>query len=112
MYDFWYQPRQNTLISCEWPVPNTFLDGFNPADVRASKYGRRLHFWDLERRANVQTIDHGEEGLIPLEIRWQHDPDLAQGFVGTTLSSNNHSLSPRQRQLGDREGDRRGQRGA
>jgi selenium-binding protein 1 len=88
MYDFWYQPRQNTLVSSEWGVPNTFLDGFNPADVAAGKYGRRLHFWDLERRAVVQTIDLGDDGWIPLEIRWQHDPDSAQGFVGATLSSN------------------------
>lgn len=43
---------------------------------------------DLERRAKVQTIDLGDEGMIPLEIRWQHDPDSAQGFVGATLSSN------------------------
>ena len=88
MYDFWYQPRQNTLVSSEWGAPNTFLDGFDPADVAAGKYGRRLHFWDLERHAVVQTLDLGDEGLIPLEIRWQHDPDSTQGFVGATLSSN------------------------
>jgi methanethiol oxidase len=88
MYDFWYQPRQNTLVSSEWGAPNTFLDGFNPADVAAGNYGRSLNFWDLERRTKVQTIDLGDEGLIPLEIRWQHDPDSAQGFVGATLSSN------------------------
>ena len=88
MYDFWYQPRAGTLVSSEWAVPNTFRDGFDPADVAAGRYGRRLHFWDLERRANVQTVDLGEEGLIPLEIRWQHDPDSVQGFVGATLSSN------------------------
>src|SRR5213075_1686753 len=28
-----------------------------------------------------------EKGLVPLEIRWQHDPDSDQGFVGATLSS-------------------------
>ena len=56
--------------------------------MAAGKYGRRLHFWDLEQRATVQTIDLGDDGLIPLEIRWQHDPDSAQGFVGATLSSN------------------------
>jgi selenium-binding protein 1 len=88
MYDFWYQPRQNAMVSSEWGAPNTFLEGFNPADVAAGKYGRRLHFWDLERRAVVQTIDLGDDGLIPLEIRWQHNPDSAQGFVGATLSSN------------------------
>jgi len=88
MYDFWYQPRQNTLVSSEWAVPNTFEDGFDPADVAAGKYGRRLHFWDLEAKRNVQTLDLGEDGMIPLELRWQHDPDSQQGFVGATLSSN------------------------
>jgi selenium-binding protein 1 len=88
MYDFWYQPRQNTLVSSEWAAPNTFQDGFDPADVGAGKYGRRLHFWDLERKAHVQTLDLGDDGQIPLEIRWQHDPDSEQGFVGATLSSN------------------------
>jgi selenium-binding protein 1 len=88
MYDFWYSPRQNTLISSEWGPPNVFKDGFNPEDVPAGKYGHRLHFWDLERKAKTQTIDLGDEGLIPLEIRWQHDPDSTQGFVGATLSSN------------------------
>jgi selenium-binding protein 1 len=88
MYDFWYQPRQNTLVSSEWGAPNTFQDGFDPTDVGLGKYGRRLHFWDLERHQLVQTIDLGDDGMIPLEIRWQHDPDSAQGFVGATLSSN------------------------
>jgi methanethiol oxidase len=88
MYDFWYSPRHNTLLSSEWGAPNTFLDGFNPADVAEGKYGRQLHFWDLERKAKVQTIDLGDDGWIPLEIRWQHDPESTTGFVGATLSSN------------------------
>ena len=88
MYDFWYQPRANTLMSSEWAAPNTFKDGFDPADVAAGKYGQRLHFWDLERRKKTQTIDLGSDGLIPLEIRWRHDPDSLQGFVGAALSSN------------------------
>src|SRR5690242_7252360 len=74
-YDFWYQPRQNTLVSSEWGAPNTFKDGFDPGDVAAGKYGRKLHFWDLEERREVQTLDLGEDGWIPLELRWQHDPD-------------------------------------
>jgi methanethiol oxidase len=88
MYDFWYQPRQNTLVSSEWAAPNTFADGFDPADVPAGNYGRRIHFWDLDGQTKLQTVDLGEEGLIPLEIRWQHDPDSTQGFVAATLSSN------------------------
>jgi len=88
MYDFWYQPRQNTLVSSEWAAPNVFGPGFNPEEVALGKYGRRLHFWDLETKSKVQTVDLGDDGLIPLEIRWQHDPASAQGFVGATLSSN------------------------
>jgi selenium-binding protein 1 len=88
MCEFWYQPRQGTMVSSEWGAPNTFLDGFNPAEVGAGKYGRRRHFWDLERRSVTQTLDLGDAGLIPLELRWQHDPDSLQGYVGATLSSN------------------------
>jgi methanethiol oxidase len=86
-YDFWYQPRKNTLISSEWAAPEVFLPGFNLEDVAAGKYGHSLHFWDLEARRVTQTIDLGESGMIPLEIRWLHDPDAETGFVGAALSS-------------------------
>jgi selenium-binding protein 1 len=86
-YDFWYQPRKNTLVSTEWAAPNTYEGGFNLEDVSAGKYGHRLHFWDLERRAHVQTVELGETGMIPLECRWLHDPDAETGFVGAALSS-------------------------
>ena len=55
----------------------------------------------------VQTIDLGDEGWIPLEIRWQHDPDSAQGFVGRDAVEQHHPLPARQRKLGSAEGDRR-----
>ena len=38
-------------------------------------------------RTLEQTVDLGETGLIPLEVRWLHDPDAEQGFVGAALSS-------------------------
>jgi selenium-binding protein 1 len=87
MYDFWYQPRQKTLLSSEWAAPNTFEGGFNLEDVSAGKYGHRLHFWDLESHDHLQTLDLGETGMIPLEVRWLHNPDAATGFVGAALSS-------------------------
>jgi methanethiol oxidase len=86
-YDFWYQPRQNTLVSSEFGEPNAYEPGFDLADVQAGRYGRRLHFWNLEKRELEQTIDLGEQGMVPLEIRWLHDPDAEQGFVGAALSS-------------------------
>jgi selenium-binding protein 1 len=86
-YDFWYQPRKNAMVSTEWAAPNTYEGGFNLEDVSAGKYGHRLHFWDLERRSHVQTVELGETGMIPLECRWLHDPDAETGFVGAALSS-------------------------
>ena len=50
------------------------------------KYGSRLHVWDWTSRTIQQTIDLGA-GTIPLEIRFLHDPDQTQGFVGCTLRS-------------------------
>ncbi|HEX8918856.1 MAG TPA: selenium-binding protein SBP56-related protein [Chloroflexota bacterium] len=87
MYDFWYQPRKNFMLSSEWAAPNTFEPGFELSDVQAGKYGHRLHVWDLKERTHQQTIDLGENGLVPLEIRWLHDPDAEEGFVAATLSS-------------------------
>jgi selenium-binding protein 1 len=86
-YDFWYLPRQNTLISSEWGEPNAYEPGFDLEDVGAGRYGRRLHFWDLDQRELKQTIDLGDQGLVPLEIRALHDPDSGQGYVAAALSS-------------------------
>jgi selenium-binding protein 1 len=86
-YDFWYQPRKNTLVSSEFAEPNAYESGFDLEHVAAGRYGRCLHFWNLEKRELEQTIDLGEQGLVPLEIRWLHDPDAEQGFVGAALSS-------------------------
>ncbi|XP_074044925.1 methanethiol oxidase [Macrotis lagotis] len=86
-YDFWYQPRHNVMISTEWAAPNVFKDGFNPEDVSAGLYGSQLHVWDWQTHELVQTLQM-QDGLIPLEIRFLHDPAASQGFVGCALSSN------------------------
>jgi methanethiol oxidase len=86
-YDFWYQPRKNVLLSSEFGEPNAYEPGFDPADVDRGRYGHRLHFWNLIERKLEQTIDLGESGLLPFEVRWKHDPDAEEGFVGAALSS-------------------------
>jgi methanethiol oxidase len=87
-YDFWYQPRQNVLVSSEFGEPNAFEPGFDLADVQAGRYGQRLHFWNLDERTLEQSIDLGEQGLVPLEIRFLHEPSAQEGFIGVALSSN------------------------
>lgn len=86
-YDFWYQPRHNVMVSSEWGAPNTFRPGFKLDDVKAGKYGRHIHFWDWKQRRIVHSADLGDSGLIPLEVRFHHDPDSTHGFVGAALSS-------------------------
>ena len=86
-YDFWYQPRKNLLVSSEFGEPNAYEPGFDLEDVSAGRYGSKLHFWNLEQRTLEQTLELGESGLVPLEIRWQHDPDSEEGFAGAALSS-------------------------
>ena len=87
-YDFWYQPRHNVMISSEWGEPKAFFGGFNPAHIEDGKYGHSLHVWDWTTHKIIQDIDLGEEGMIPLELRFLHDPDATEGYVGAALSSN------------------------
>jgi selenium-binding protein 1 len=86
-YDYWYQPRHNVMVSSEWGALNTVRPGFKLEDVKAGKYGQRLQFWDWEKKRIAQTVDLGESGLIPLEVRFHHDPASTHGFVGAALSS-------------------------
>uniref|UniRef100_A0A8C3CQM8 Methanethiol oxidase n=1 Tax=Cairina moschata TaxID=8855 RepID=A0A8C3CQM8_CAIMO len=88
-YDFWYQPRHNVLMSTEWGAPKVLADGFNPADVEKGHYGRHINVWDWNSHTYIQKIDLGKDS-IPLEIRFLHNPDAAEGFVGCALNSTVH----------------------
>nr|CAD7193548.1 unnamed protein product [Timema douglasi] len=88
-YDFWYQPYHDVMISSEWGVPKRFKRGFIPEDTsNPDMYGRSLNVFAWKDRRLVQTIDLGEEGIAPLEIRFLHDPKEAQGYVGCAVNSN------------------------
>ena len=56
--------------------------------LSAGKYGRSLHVWDWKEHKAIQHLDLGEEGLIPLELRFLHNPNETQGYVGAALSTN------------------------
>jgi selenium-binding protein 1 len=63
-----------------------------------SSHDHHLNFWDWSERRIAQSVDLGENGLIPLEVRFHHDPDSSHGFVGAALSSAIHHWH----QVGDR----------
>lgn len=86
-YDFWYQPRHNVMVSSEWAAPKTYGAGFDLKQVEAGNYGSRLYFWDWKRREVTQQVELGAAGLIPLEVRFHHNPASTHGYVGAALSS-------------------------
>lgn len=43
-YDFWYQYRDNTLISTEWGKPSTWWKGFDPSLLKSGMLLGLLHF--------------------------------------------------------------------
>ncbi|KAI1291039.1 Methanethiol oxidase [Halotydeus destructor] len=86
-YDFWYQPRHDIMVSTEWGAPNAWRTGYNPGDIAAGKYGSSLNIWKWSSQQLLKSIDLGQEGLMPLEVRFLHNPDRSDGFVGCALSS-------------------------
>lgn len=86
-YDFWWHIADDVLMSSEWAKPDQFEQGIVPADLLSNKYGHRLHFWDLRKRQNIQTIDLGAEHQMVLELRPAHDPRKTYGFVGVVVST-------------------------
>ncbi|NWY19409.1 SBP2 protein, partial [Aphelocoma coerulescens] len=58
-------------------------DPFPPCP--AGVFGRRLNVWNLSCRSLTQCFDLGEDSL-PLNVRFLHNPDAAEGYVGCALS--------------------------
>ncbi|KAM6967973.1 methanethiol oxidase [Aplochiton taeniatus] len=85
-YDFWYQPRHNVMVSTEWGAPKALAEGFNPQHVKEGLYGRSIHVWDWTTHKRLQSLDLGEEGAIPLEVRFLHNPAATEGYVGCALN--------------------------
>ncbi|KAB7497286.1 Selenium-binding protein 1 [Armadillidium nasatum] len=87
-YDYWYQPTHDVLISSEWGSPKAFSKGFNPQDVANGLYGTHLNVYSWRDRTLKQRIELGPEGVMPLEIRFLHDPLATEGYVGSALYAN------------------------
>ena len=54
--------------------------------VPPGRYGSSLHVWDWSSHRKLQTIELGQDGGIPLEVRFLHQPSAAQGYVGCALT--------------------------
>jgi selenium-binding protein 1 len=65
----------------------------NFEDLINARYGHNLHFWDLRRRRNIQTLNLGEENQMALELRPAHDPTKSYGFAHAVISLKDLSSS-------------------
>jgi methanethiol oxidase len=92
-YDSWWHLGHDTLITSEWGTPDTFENGLVPEVLLNSRYGRKLHFWDLHKRKHLQEIDFGAEHQLVFELRPAHDPIKAYGFVNCVISLKDLSSS-------------------
>jgi selenium-binding protein 1 len=84
-YDMWWHLGYDAAVSSEWGTPDMFEDGLVPELLLGSKYGHRLHFWDLTKRKHLQEIDLGAEYQLVFELRPAHDPTKAYGFVNCVV---------------------------
>jgi selenium-binding protein 1 len=92
-YDAWWHLGYDTLVTSEWGTPDTFENGLIPDVLLGSKYGRKLHFWDLHKRKHLQEIDFGAEHQLIFELRPAHNPTKAYGFVNCVISLEDLSSS-------------------
>jgi selenium-binding protein 1 len=92
-YDMWWHLGHDTVVTSEWGTPDMFEGGLVPDLLLGSKYGHRLHFWDLQKRKHLQEIDFGSEYQLVFELRPAHDPTKAYGFVNCVVSLKDLSSS-------------------
>lgn len=50
-------------------------------------YGRSLNFYSWKEKKLLQSINLGNDGITPLEIRFLHEPTASEGYVGCACSS-------------------------
>jgi len=68
-YDAWWHLAYDTMVTSEWGTPNTIENGLLPEILLGAQYGRRLHFWDLQKRKHLQEIDFGPDYQLVFELR-------------------------------------------
>lgn len=92
-YDFWWHINHDVMITSEWGTPRQIENGLIAEELLANKYGHSIHFFDMKKRTNIQTIDLGEQYQMALELRPAHDPAKQYGFVGVVISTEDLSGS-------------------
>ena len=72
---------------CQHVYTDVCVNRFIQTYVSTGLYGQCVNVWDWKHHTIVQRIDLGKDGLLPLEIRFLHDPLAAEAYVGCALGS-------------------------
>ena len=100
-YDFWYQPRKNVLVSSRVRRAERLRAGVRPRRRQGRAATATVSTSGTSKSRELeQTIDLGENGLIPLEVRWHHDPDGRRGLRRRRAVEHHVALVPRERRRG------------
>lgn len=94
-HDFWYQLLTHNVIisSTGWGRRDIFNGQTSIKDaISKASDSRNLHVWDFEKRTVTQAIDLGEDGAVPLAVRFLHDADQSVGFVSSASGSAIHKF--------------------
>lgn len=86
-YDFWYQPYHNVMVSSEWTAPSTLVKGFSQTHLTMGKYGQHVNFWDWKNEKLIKSFDLGNEGFMPFELRFLHNPLSSHGFICSPIGN-------------------------
>lgn len=96
-YDFWYQPYFDVMLSSEWGAPYYFRDGYVKEHVHNKDvYGQSINVFSWSEHRLLQTLDLGDEGIAPLEIRFLHNPRKPIAFVGCAVNANVFRITRRE----------------
>ena len=80
------QERARSRPSSASPTPTRAAS--TSTDVGAGRYGQPHPLLGPRRApASSRRSTSARQGLVPLEVRWLHDPEAEEGFVGAALAS-------------------------
>ena len=105
-YDFWYQPRQNVMVSSEWAAPSTTRPGFKLEDVKAGQVRPARALLGLgvaEDRADGRP---GREGADPAGSPLPPQPGQHARLRRRGAVERDVALAQGGRQVAGRSGDR------
>ena len=103
-YDFWYQPRHNVMVSIRMGGAEHLHAGLRSRGGRPPQIRPRDPLLGLSKKKRVEkTVYLGEDGLVPLEVRFHHNPDSAATASSAPRSPRTSSTGTRRTASGSVE---------